>query len=147
MHKNLFWQAFLGVVFITTLWYSAIAFYSYYSYARLDAQVTPSSMKWEIEEKTAENYFLKAFYHYSVSGHSFEGDTTLDEPYRNQWAAEQVLKEFLKKQWSVWFDSQDPNYSSLQKKIPFKECISAALLWGLLLYFLWLGFYVTRFKK
>lgn len=147
MHKNILWQAFLAIVCIAVLWYTFIALYSYYSYSRLKTQSAISSITWDVEEKSEENYFLKAHYSFNFKDHSYSGSTAFtDEPYRNRWAAEQDVKGFSNKNGKVWFDPENPNHSSLQKHFPLKECISAAFLWGLLLYFLWLGFYVTRFK-
>jgi hypothetical protein len=148
MHKNYLWQAFIAVVFATTLWYTAVAIYSYYSYSHLKAQTTPSAMDWDIEEKSDEDYVVKAIYRFEFQNKSYPGNTSFtDTPYRNHWAAEQAAKEISKKDWKIWFDPQNPHHSSLQKEFPFKECISAAFLWGLVLYFLWLGFYVAKFKN
>lgn len=148
MHKNLLWQAFLLVIFIAALWYSIIALYSYYSYSYLEAQTTMTSINWNIEEKSPEEYFLKASYHYNFKGNTYQGFTLFaDTPYRNPYAAEQAIKEKSLHSWKLWFDPHDPHHSSLQKIFPLKECISATFLWGLLLYFLWLGFYVAKFKN
>ena len=147
MHKNFVWQAFLFVILAATLWYSAIALYSYYSHSHLEVQTPVSSMAWEIEEKSDESYLVKGIYHFEFKGNSYPGSTTMtDMIYRNQWAAEQAIKELSDKNWKVWFDPQDPGHSSLQKNFPYKECITAIFLWGLFFYFLWLGFYVARFK-
>jgi hypothetical protein len=70
-----------------------------------------------------------------------------DEPFRNRWGAQEAITQYAAKEWRVWFDHKDPDYSSLQKKFPLKECVSAIFLWGLLLYFLWLGFYVAKFNS
>lgn len=148
MHKNLVWQAFLFVIFAATLWYTISALYSYYSYSHLNSQTSPSTINWEVVEKSEENYFLKTSYSFNYKGNLYRGSTTWSQDtYRNQWAAEQGLKESSSQQWKVWFDNLDPHHSSLQKNFPLKECISAAFLWGLSLYFLWIGFYVAKFKN
>lgn len=148
MHKNTFWRAFLAVVFATTLWYTVVAIHSYYSYSHLKTQAAPSAIEWDVEEKSEEDYLVKAMYRFEFNGKSYPGMTSFaDTPYRNQWAAEEALKELSNKHWKIWFDPQNPHHSSLQKNFPFKECISAIFLWGLILYFLWLGFYVTKYKN
>lgn len=148
MHKNTIWQAFIAVIFATTLWYSIVAIYSYYSYVHLKVQTSPSAMDWDIVEKSDEDYVAQSIYRFEFKGKSYPGTTSFtDTPYRNQWAAEQAAREFSKKQWKIWFDPQNPHHSSLQKNFPLKECISALFLWGLVLYFLWLGFYVAKFKN
>lgn len=146
MHKNIFWQFFLFIVGACTVWYSVVAWHAYYRYSHLTAYTVPSAMSWEVEEKSEEHYLLKAFYRFNFQGKSFTGTSVLtDEAYRNLWGAQKALPEYAAKEWRVWFDSHNPDYSSLQKKFPIKECLSAIFLWGLLLYFLWLGFYVAKF--
>lgn len=148
MHKNYVWQAFLIVVFAATLWYTIVAIYSYYSYSYLKATTNPTKIDWEIVQESDEDYLTKALYHYDFKDKSYVGSTIFKHtPYRNHWAAEQAIKEFSSRQWTIWFDPFNPHKSSLEKNFPFKEVISAIFLWGLVLYFLWLGFYVAKFKS
>lgn len=147
MHKNLIWQAFLLFILATSLWYSAIALYRYYNYSHLEARTTVSSINWEIEEQTEEKFIVKGNYSFEFKGRSYSGTAIPNDiNYWNRWSAEQGVKELSSKKWQTWFDPQNPHHSSLQKNFPLKECITAIFMWGLLLYFLWLGFYVTKFK-
>ena len=147
MHKNIFWQAFLVVIFVITVWYTVAALYSYYFYSHLSIEKNALAIEWKVEKKSDDIYFLNAFYRFDFEGKVYFGNRVLtEEPYRNTWAAQEAIKEFTDRQWKVWFDPQNPARSSLQKTFPFKECLSAVFLWGLLFYFLWLGFYVAKFK-
>lgn len=148
MHKNYLWQAFLTVVVAATLWYTLSAIYAYYSYSHLKAQASPSTLDWEIVQKSDEDYPVKASYTFEFNNKSYPGSTTFtDTPYRNHWSAEQAVKELSQRKWKIWYDPQNPHHSSLEKKFPFKAVISAVFLCGLILYFLWLGFYVAKFKS
>lgn len=148
MHKNPLWQAFLFVIIVIALWYTITAIYLYFSYAHLKTQTTTSSIQWETEEHAEDSVVMAANYTFEYKGKSYPGRTSLEEtPYRSQWAAEEAIKELAHSNRKVWFDPENPNRSSLQKKFPFKESIYAAFLWGIILYFLWLGFYVARFKN
>lgn len=148
MSKGYIWAAFLIVVGAIALWYSAVAGYRYYSYARLTAQTRPLAMDWRVVAVSDEQYIPEASYTFQVGGELFSGQTAWhDQTYRNQWGAEESLPEFSKQWRQVWYDSGNPHHSSLQKKFPFKECISAGILWALWLYFVWLGYYVSRFKR
>lgn len=147
MHKNIIWQTFLVIVFACTLWYTVIAGYAYYQYSHLTAHTKPSSVDWEITELSEDSYTLTASYRFDFKGKSYPGTSTLtDISERNRWSAEQTVKEYAAKDWRVWFDHHNPNHSSLQKSFPLKKCLSAIFLWGLFLYFLWLGFYVKKFN-
>lgn len=145
MHNNLLWKAFLFVVLVYTLGYSAVAAYRYYEYARLTEKKTLTyPIVWDVFEKSDENYILISKYTYEVNGHLFHGEMPWsDEPYRNAWAAKKAIEAYKKQTFTVWYDPSHPDYSSLQKHPPLKECVYALILWGLLLYFVWLGYYVA----
>lgn len=148
MHKNLLWRGFLFIIFISTISYSCVAAYKYYNYTRLSKQILPIEIMWESQELATDSFIPAATYTFSFSKQLFSGtDTWPNDSYRNQWAIDEGLKEYRAKEWKVWFDPHHPTYSSLQKNLPIKECISAIILWGLFFYFLWLSFYVTRFNS
>lgn len=147
MHSNLFYRAFLLMIFLVALWYTVIAAYRYHSYFKLTDQVRVNSIEWDVKEVADDEFYLEARYTFVVKDRSFSGKTSWPtEFYRNRWAAEKDQPYFTKQYRVVWYDQNNPDHSSLQKKFPFKECISAIFLWALLLYFLWLGYYVTKFK-
>lgn len=147
MHKNFLFQSFLLILFAITLWYTGKATYRYHTYSKLTAQVVPTQVDWSIEEISTDDYILVANYTYNISGTDYKGSTAFSkEPYRNPYAAEQYKKERVMQSWVVWYDPSTPHHSSLQKEFPLKECLTAIFMWGLLLYFLWISFYVTKFK-
>ncbi len=148
MHNNFLWQAFLVVVLLVTLAYSGIALYHYYAYSHLTAQTDDiSAMHWQIQEKSDTAFVVKADYTFTIQQQAFEGSTAwTKEPYLNRYAAEQAIKLMTGEHWQVWYDQHNPHRSSLQKQFPIKECLSALFLWVLLLYFVWLGYYVAKFK-
>ena len=147
MHKNLWWQAFLIAVFLIVLWYSGTALYRTYNYSRLTAKTTPTSIKWDVLELSDDEFVMEGNYTFEVKGKTFEGNTPLKNSiYKNRWAVEEDLPKMDKVKWGVWYNPSNPDYSSLQKKFPVKECLSAVFMWVLFLYFLWLGFYVSKFR-
>jgi hypothetical protein len=147
MHKNLIWLSFLAFVFLMMLWFTAIALYAFYSYHQLKVQTTVSSIDWDIQQRSEDAYFFIAHYQFLFQGHTYSGTTSFpNDIYLNRWTAEQDLKAGRGKQWKVWFDPSYPNHSSLEHHFPVKQIFSAVCLCGLFLYFLWLGFYVSRFK-
>lgn len=159
MHKNPVWLFFLAFLSLIVLTFTGTTAYKAYPYFRLDAQTTTSNIMWsplKIEKWSLsdlmgweeELFALKGTYEFKNKGRLYEGFTVLDTPlFRNQWAAEQELLSMRSKPVTVWYDSSYPAYSSLQKTFPFKECLSTALLLGVLLYFIWLGFSVGRYTS
>jgi hypothetical protein len=146
-HKNRLWLAFLGILFLIVAWYMGIAFYQLYRYSHLTAKTELSEITWSIKPLSEEEFVPDAKYAFHVDGKIFHGETTLKKKtFKNKWAAEQSLAELTKEFRVVWYSPSNLNNSSLQKKFPLKECLSSAALWGLFVYFLWLGVYVTKFQ-
>jgi hypothetical protein len=147
MHKNLLWQSLLLLVAATALVYTSIALYRTYSYSRLKETTFPLAIDWKVQEQDTDEYLLEASYQFTYGGKQYTGVAILeDDYYLNPWAAEKAIKENKTKTWTIWFNPNDPSYSSLQKKMPIKQWASAAILWILCFYFLGLGYYVSKYK-
>lgn len=147
MHKNPIWLAFLACLVLIVLWFTGTAIYKIYLFERFDAYAEAQNVKWTVKEKSDEEFLLDAHYNFLVNGGEIKGDSLLTEAsFWNAWAAEQMVKEYTNKKWIVWYSSKNPHYSTLQKNFPLKECISMGVLWALLFYFLWLGYYVAKYR-
>lgn len=145
MHKNPLFLALLGLISLAFLWFAGIAGYQLYLYHSLDTPTTASVDLWDIEHKSDEEYLVSASYTYRVQEKLYNGKTIFNDwPFRNPWAAEELIKTRKKQKWTAWYNASNPSYSSLQKNFPSKECLSAGMLGALLLYFLWLSFYIPR---
>lgn len=156
MHKNPVWLTLLTVLALIVLIFSGITVHRVLNYYYLDASVPAERVDWSIMELKKHSVFelvglgeelfaLKGDYAFTVADKPFLGSSTLDDPlFRNLYAAQQELAAVRTKPAKVWYNSSNPAYSSLQKKFPLKECLSASILFGLLLYFIWLGFSVGR---
>lgn len=148
MHKNLLWQAFMVIVFCVCLGYSGVTLYRYYSYSHLQAKTPTISTEWHIQEKADDVFLVSAEYGFQVGKTVYKGIYEWNkEPYLNRYAAEDGIKTMSSQPWQVWYDPANPAHSSLAKHFPLKEVISTIFLWALFLYFLWLGFYVAKFKN
>lgn len=145
MHNNPLWLAFLLGIMLVTLWFCGAALYHFYQYKTLKAEVPAVISKWSIKALSDEEYLVHANYSYQINGKSYEGETDFnDEIYINSWAAQKRIEKFSEKPWNAWYQPSRPLHSTLQKKFPLKECLSAAAMLALLLYFIWLGYYVAR---
>lgn len=155
MHKNSIFLGLLALFAIAAVSYSLVALYKYYNYSNLTKQAVASSVNWSVKVDKKmwpfnvfldDSYKIEANYAFKVEGKSFQGYTLFKENYLNSWAAEREIEKNQKKQWTVWYEKNNENHSTLQKNFPLKECVSAGVLWVLLLYFLWLGFYVATYR-
>lgn len=147
MHKNRIWLAFLVALTVVTAGYCVKALYNLYQYAVLTEQTPAQNVHWGITPLSDDQFLVKANYEFSVGGRVYPGETDFkDVVYMNPWAAEQAMPQYSYKLWQVWYQNDKFQHSTLQKKFPAKECYSAGAMVILLLYFVWLGFYVTRYQ-
>ncbi len=147
MHKNSFWLVFVALVGLIAMGYSLMTSYRLYQYSRLTQQAEITSIEWTIKKTWRGKFYLQAQYLFLVKGIAYKGQTEFtDEFYINPWAAEQKINHFKKAKGKVWHSLHPASYSTLQKKFPTKECYSAAILMGLLVYFIFLGWYAGTYN-
>lgn len=144
MHKNPLWLGFLAIVGCCIVGYTCIAGYKVFRYATFSSEVEPYKITFKTTRTENFNFVVEAEYHYFFEGQSIKSRSTLPEHYLNRWAAQQQLPKLQKLPWKGWVNPRKPSESTLQKNFPIKECISTAILWGILLYFMGLGLYVGK---
>jgi len=145
MHKNSVFLAFLIIIACAGMWYSCLGLYKLYKYSTLSQQAPATIDKWFVEQLPGDKYLVGAKYTFVFKEHTYHGTTLFNNwPFINPWAADAELQLKAKQKWNAWFSTSDPSYSSLEKNWPTKECLTASLLWALFLYFVWLGYRVSR---
>lgn len=130
------WHAFLFFMASVALWFSWLALTELFTYSVLTAHTPAQSIQWSVVEVSDERYLLRGTYVFFVGEAQYSGATTLQQRYRNAWAASKDIPEHESQRWEVWYSPTHLTYSSLQKNFPFKECISALVLWGIVVYFI-----------
>lgn len=145
MHKNAVWLYFLYTLGIIVFIYTCFTGWKLWQFYRLTERATPQEINWSIYQPSDDEYRMQADYSFESRGKQYKDRYILPEPkLYNIYAAEQVQKEVSQKKWNVWFAKNDEKHSQLIKKFPMKECIYTLILWGLLIYFILLGFYVSK---
>lgn len=151
MFKHLIWKILICCVAIVTLWFTVSSFYKVYLFLRLDAHTQAKSVQWttkELNEVMDDRYLIKGNYSFDVEGKTYSGETVLYGPiFRNMQSAERGINDYASKAWDIYYNSNNPEYSSLQKNFPTKECLSTLLLWGLLIYFIGFTRYVQKLEN
>ncbi len=146
MHQNNVWKGFLIFVALAALWFSVESLYKLYKYVRLDASTVSESIQWDIEEIGYDRFAPHGNYTFVVDGKPFTGESLLQETtYRNGWVVQEWIAKHSLEPVKIWYSTSDPTHSALQKTFPTKECLSTALLWGLFLYFVGIGYYVGKY--
>lgn len=137
----LFLSGLIGVAF----WFSIRAGVDLVRYVRIDRSVEPETISWEIEQRGRSHFRLRAHFSFLVDGKRFESDALLPRRgYRNHWAAA-AAKDKLERE-LIWYAPSNPNLTALRRAFPVKSSVHALMILGILLYFSWIGLYITRNK-
>ena len=136
---------FLTVALLLVGAYVFHAFYLFYQFSKVSETTVAEQVNWASSRLSDEKYTIVATYTYSLSGKTYQGKTDFSNThYRNPYGAEQAIKENEGKMWVVWYNPNDPAFSTLDHRFPMKETIYATILFFLLYYFIWGGQYVLR---
>lgn len=142
MHSNFYWTLFLSLIALTILGYTGYASVKLWHYIRLDQQTPALTIDWSVTSLDDDAFIPLATYQFRAKGQLYEGQAFWPITYLNDWAAREAIEKLARTPQTVWFDSDSPTYSSLQRHFPLKESVYTLILWLLGLYFLSLGYYV-----
>jgi len=146
MHKNPYWLLLLALVSLGVVGYTAKTGYQMFRYAIHQVEINPQEIVWKAILRDGD-FFVTARYQYDYKGKKIESSYEFPEKYLNRWVAEDRIALYQKEGWKGWVNPFQPLDSALQKNFPLKECISTLILWGILGYFLWIGYYVTSYAR
>lgn len=148
MHTNKVWLIFLGAITLVVIWFCWGTIDQVTHYTSLQKRTPVHDIEWEILKIDEDDYEMQADYTFKYNGNTYRSYQVFEKMILpNLWAAEYQLKEMQAKDWDVWFSPGNPKISSLEKEFPLKQVLSSITLLGLWIYFVWLGFYVTQFRK
>lgn len=143
MHKNKIWLAFLGIMTLAVLWFSVGAVNLLFAYSQVTGQTPATVSEWKAQKLSDDEYYLQAHYSYEVENETYQGDWNYTNPlYINELAANKAIEERQEESFVAWYNPEYPKQSQLERFFPYKQLFSATILWALLFYFYWLGYYV-----
>ncbi len=129
-------------------WFSMKAGIHVYKYFKLNSKTTCSIDKWELNEDKSSKYTIIVYYSYEVSNQIFNDKYIFKQKlFLNSFAAKDQINYWKNKKWTVFYNSKNPNISSIEKAFPYKSCIYAIIAMSIFLYFIFLKFYLIRFQK
>lgn len=146
-HHNIYWFIFLLLIGLTVFIFTLKTAFQVIHFYQLSVQLPVHEIHWTIIEKDSDHFDLEAHYAFFWENNLHSGQMLWPEAYLNRWAAEEFIERQKRKSWQVWINPNNFNDSTLQKKFPAKECLSTAILWGILLYFIGLDRYVNQKNK
>jgi hypothetical protein len=148
MHPNKIWLVFLASITLVVIWFSWGTVSHVMHYFSLEKKAKVIDSEWTILKIQDDQYQVQADFTFEYQEKQYRGFDIFEKPiYPNPWAAEYGVKEMKAKELFAWFYPKKPTNSSLEKHFPLKSILSSIILIGLWIYFIWVGFYVTQFRK
>lgn len=142
MKRSAIWIIFLLLVFGFTVWFVVVAGFQLIDYYKLTTQVEVKVEKWDVAEISSNKYAVQAIYSYEFGEKDYRGNGQIGSSYPNPWAAKRAVEKWTKERWFVWVNPKAPEKAVIDRKFPYKATVSAAILLGLVIYFICLGIYV-----
>lgn len=142
------WFVLLIISAAVFLWFSGIAIGGAWKFFRLNSKASAKILNWNVREISSSRFALEAEYQFEFDGSTYFGKTVFENPqFLNQFAAENYMQINGSKSWEAWFQSNHPNFSSLERDFPQKKCLQALLTLGVFLYFLFARSMVLRLHQ
>ncbi len=101
--------------------------------------------EWKILEVSPGHFKISVNYEFEVEGDRFGNQHLFDEPrFHNRYAAEETMRQWTHRPWTVWFRSTNPPKSTLVRAFPLKGTVHLTLVFGVFFYFRWLRGYLSK---
>lgn len=146
MHKNKIWFIFLSLLFFAIILYTIYGVSKFLDYASFVGKTKPNKIELFPENDFFGRYSIKGKYSFIFENKVYSGEDIIDSNFQNSYAVEKAKDQYIN-QIVVWFNPENPTHSALHKKFPLKEGIYLLILWGIGIYFIWLGFRVSKLMR
>lgn len=145
MVKNQVWLVLVLAVALATAYYLTIGVQSLLYYSNTGTSAQPIELTWNYRKIGSDTYAPVAAFSFFHQQAAVKGETQLSRPlFRNAAAADQVLRDLEQQEWSVWYNPKNTKQATIERRFPIKDTLSAITMLGLLVYFIFLGYYVQR---
>ncbi len=144
MHKNWLWLCLLCLVFGFTFYMTTRAVQEYWKYYTYSQNVEAPIGSMRVYPHDGK-YFLELSL--LVDRELLCTKQLTSKPFQNEWAANNYKKHLEGVgSWTVWAKKGASKTCDIQlnRTFPWKRVVYTLVVWIILIYFIWLGFYVTK---
>lgn len=107
-----------------------------FDYIVLKESADARVLRWEIKEMKGK-FPLTASYSFEAKGAVWQGVTRLGEPWHlSEGAAVSALKGKAKEKWTVWFNPDYPEHSTLERSFPTGFILRTVIAFAVVGYFI-----------
>lgn len=116
-------------------------------YLLLNDYIKANFERCEIKNDKRNKCDVVAFYHFKIDDKIFTNRYLFKKKFLNSITAKEYIENFSKNDLTIWFNTKNPNISSIEKKFPIKNCVYITIVFAVFIYFLILKYYVYSFQK
>lgn len=128
----------VAMIGTAALVFSVQTILQYVHYYRLDSIAPLKALNITPQALAHDQYVLFARYSYL----DYEAAEVLEDThFKNDYAAKDAAREKMDHLRKVWYSAKNPTYSSLERRISYKQMAYTCILWALVAYFIWLSKY------
>lgn len=133
MPKNRVFLAILSMIGLAALFFSVKSGIELYTLWRLDAYAPLEKLEFTPKPLAEDKFVLVAKYDFL---NQTQEEVIKEPTYLNPFGAETAAKKLSQELKGVWYNSNNPSLSTLQKNTPYKQWAYTMVLWGLFAYFI-----------
>jgi hypothetical protein len=127
---------FFFVTFAIVCYFSFLFANNFWDYFSLSQQGKATVFQWEIIQK-GEKYPIQASYSFSVGKQKYKNSFIFKKPWSwNELSALALLKEKAKKEWTVFYNPNNPSQSSLENSFPYSILFRTLICYTVFVYFI-----------
>lgn len=140
MNRNSICQALMACMAIAVLWFTFDTGYQLYRWVVQTVETIPAHIEWQVHQEAQDRYTLAAQYAFKVKDSTYQGETAFrSKRYKSPETASHFLKQHIQANWKVFYAPDRPQISTINRVFPLKSCVYTAIIWGVMIYFFWLG--------
>jgi len=133
-----------GSIFV---WFSFQLFLQTNKYIILNTPIKANIEKLEVNNDNKNKFLAVASYSFDVANKTFIHKGVFEKKFINPLSAKAFCENISKNDFIIWYNSKNPNFSSVEKNFPIKNCVYSIITLIVFIYFLILKYYILGFQK
>ena len=145
MKSSIIWSLFFTITAFLAFILSYQTAKELYFFLNLNKEKIATITKWTISSEKEKKFYLTAHYTFDFADKTYDGKTRFSYFYLNLPSAQDALKEIAANEQTIYFDSQHPQRSTLEKNLPIKKSFYTLITLSVFFYFILLRKKALRF--
>lgn len=142
--------SWIVVIFLPIILFFFISFKTIkdiYIFFSINQKAVAHVESYQIREYKKNKYKALITYSFKVNDKIFVKKNFFRKIFLNQFNADEFVSKISKENFYIWFNKKNPNFSSLEKTFPIKNCVYLSITLLIFFYFIILKYYVYTIHR